>query len=442
MCQLTLTNLGSARLNSLHTYNSLLTNSWTSHKDGFGFYDINSGITKSRLQPAVCVNLGELLRDKIKGTDPIISHVRLASGGWSNKIIDDKNSHPFEQETLILAHNGTLEARDPELEKEERFKDKIDTEMFSILLDEKYKENKDIAKSLHEVYSLFYGKFAFMIYSKIDNNFYLARGSSADLWFTGVYLSNKDPNKMESLGFIVNTSTEDLRKAIFITSNHADMFMKTRLDWDAKFELLTENSIFILNKKTNLLDKIGEVKQESKPYVYQSYPQQKEVNKNIINIPSVNSKNGSKDTRSNNGIVIYDLKGNPIVNTPPDPLLGEVLNFMWRFNLEIRDIDELLYHTLGFPLLYCTGVEIETFLQFVVPELEERSGEQKNIKKAWDSLKNKSLLSGEELISKYGLQFPYILSDISEIRRIKKEEYNHRGKDIYEDDDTTPFGPG
>ena len=123
-----------------------------------------------------------------KNDKPIIAHVRAASVGTE---VNKENAHPFETKDFILAHNGTLEFRKKEIkeewdkmcEEDETLKDKIDSEKFIIFLQKRYDEskNKKFCEVIKGVANEFYGKFAFMIYAKQEDIYYIIRGRSATL---------------------------------------------------------------------------------------------------------------------------------------------------------------------------------------------------------------------------------------------------------------------
>jgi len=242
-------------------YNQFIQDTTTSNRDGFGAFCAYK-LNKSKLDVNLVSNFGVWFRDLIlDSVCPVIGHVRLATHAVGKKTIDDSSSHPFETNKLVLAHNGVLEYKD--LENEKKHKDiTVDTQMFLAELDERYNGNNFVA-ALQETMELFYGTFAFLIYSKLEDRYFIVRGRTKQLNVCTVSYENR--NHAMVAGIVVNTDALDLEKAIKKTKALAEMNLMVRNFEHGKTELLKSETIYELIANQSVLLELGTIKENDRP---------------------------------------------------------------------------------------------------------------------------------------------------------------------------------
>lgn len=243
MCQLTVANLGSDKLNSLFLALQLPINASKNNKDGTGIFN-HMFIWKDGIPAFSYGNIAKMCMDISQNQNfPLFGHVRFAT---APKKIGKEQSHPFRGDKFLLAHNGTLEFS---LKDDKRLKGDVDSEKFLTLLEEIQNNNPDftfqeiIKQAIGEVT----GKFAFLIVDVPEKKYYVVRGKQAELWIT----------KTED-GFIINTDKLSLEDGIGFFSQ-ASYVLENRYLKFSRPELLSENTVFLINGKE--LEKIGEVKE-------------------------------------------------------------------------------------------------------------------------------------------------------------------------------------
>jgi len=357
--------------------------------DGFGFYDLGTGIWKTQLSPKIILNLGGVLNSHITFS-PIMSHVRKATFTNNVKTVEEQTSHPFETSKINLAHNGYLEPRDDKIFQEKEYKDCIDSEIFTKVLTKNYES--DFKKAIENSLKEFYGKFAFMIYDKINANHYIARGTTATLYSARI----KSPT--QDLGFIVNTNMEDLRKGFLFYSNLFQL-EDVKLDKISEIKELDKNSLFIFNAEKNQLDKIGDLKEELKPV---------KVTTGYYNPRSNFEHNWRTPIQSTL----------PIVKTVENKYAEQVALFLVGNKLTEMDLDNLLFKCCGSTILSCTQEDLELLISYIFPIIEKEF--HVNKAREWKNICFKIVTNELEIYSYFGLNYPYMLNDITVLRAVRK----------------------
>ncbi len=132
-------------------------------------------------------NLKKLL-DFDTTTNLGIAHTRWATHGEANKT----NAHPHSVGKFTIVHNGIIENYSELKENLEKkgysFKSETDTEVACAMLDELYKQEKDILKALNRATKIFRGSYAFGIICNDDvNTIYALRCTSPLIMATSPY---------------------------------------------------------------------------------------------------------------------------------------------------------------------------------------------------------------------------------------------------------------
>lgn len=233
MCQLIYVNLHQLNLNRLAAFN-LSYYASVDNKDGYGIYTAGR-IYKTEIPPIKMGNLGTIIRDNIKSESPVMLHCRLASRGIAVKT---ENIHPFESKDLILMHNGTLyglKEHPSDTREESR---ESDSKEFLVSLQEEYGKEKNFVKALQTTMKERKGKFAFLIYNKIEKQFYAIRGRTADLHIAYVKFAGEERWR----GYVILTKKLDLEVSLFNMSNMSQMLGGGELEY--KIEELKQETIF------------------------------------------------------------------------------------------------------------------------------------------------------------------------------------------------------
>lgn len=256
MCTLTLLNSTKSKIDVRPLLGLLLSFNSEKNPDGWGFYGPGSKyFYKSKFQTFQDPNFFSGL-SRLKKRDIILAHCRLSSNTYKNSV-KDENSHPFDKKNIILAHNGTLFRKSGN--KPENIIDSEDyANELNNLIDNSTLSMYECAKKVYDDH--FKGKFAFIIYNKKDNNFYVARGSTATLFSAKIKytLFNDD----EEYIHIINTVDTNIKIAINTynyTLQIAGIISKSP---EVVIEEVPKNSFFVLNKEAFSLEKLGDFNEE------------------------------------------------------------------------------------------------------------------------------------------------------------------------------------
>lgn len=240
MCELTLVNLRNKNLNTTFGALQLLRNSEIYNRDGFGFF--GNRVWKSASSPDLILNLGELV-NHVTTENPLMCHVRAATATNGKKEVEVSNSHPFEETSFVLAHNGSLEFKEYRRMYDKKYDKMIDSRIFSARLQEIIDDNpkmlfKDALKTAMEE---FRGKFAFLIYQKEEQDFYVVRGITAKLHISYITLNKNQ------IGYVINTESDHLRKNLDVFSSIFQTIYDERVEYSLPKEIPAE-SIFVAGK--------------------------------------------------------------------------------------------------------------------------------------------------------------------------------------------------
>ena len=385
MCQLTLVNTGSELINKIFL-STLLQLDSLNNSDGTGFLSIIPGkktnkyiLYKTELAADRIEELGWEIRANISSNLPIMGHVRAASKGIEVK---RENSHPFDGERFILAHNGRLYKKDEEVTWAATNDDTSiasDSLVFLQSLDKCAKKNPSMPflQIIQKTMVDYKGKFALLIYDKLDGKFYVCRGSSADLHVQKVFTAPEEGGELQPIGFIVNTKRMSLSDASTISAPIAQIATNTRIFLD-KIEELDKESVYEVNG-VNLV-KLGELK-ENPIYAPVSKP---------------NTNFGSSFNRDSS------ISSSKVDLTIPMWMNAQKISaFMKEHFLSVWDIDALMYMFLGTTMADSTEESIEIFVNAVIPELSAQVNVKNRLKKILDP--------------EYGVVFPYFYTQVKDL---------------------------
>jgi predicted glutamine amidotransferase len=425
MCQLTLLNIReNLELRKILALNITLKNSEKVNQDGVGFFTTKFGCFRHPDRPGNILNYGKILNLWVEGTEPLLLHVRQATATNGVKAINEANTHPFSKEYVVVAHNGSLVTKDPETMKEDRFKEKIDSEIFAIILNETISNNREkpFFDNLQAAYSLFEGKFAFLLYDRVGQQWYVSRGETANLFFSRIYskstLDSESPSKYE--GWAINTDSNSLEEGILSASNQMQIVADTILTWD-KPTLLKENTTF--TPTTDGLTIVGEMKENKRPVVativdatgdhrYQSWYGGYEGPYRGSSIPLVQS---SKTKRSR----VH--KTDTISST-----IKAAEEFLSVTGLGVDDLDFICKQLYG---VWLCEVDEDTLLELrsVMFDLEKEYNRNggKRLQAEYMKLLNgdKSPENVKKVFDTYkGLQYPYILNPVEYVKKLVQSQ--------------------
>ncbi len=423
MCQLTFLNVKNKAFLESYLVTQLIMNSRNIHQDGAGVFisDEKAGkIIKTELAPIECSNVAKFFGEHIIKSSKVIAHVRKASSRVSE--IKAEHSHPFRQKkhNIVLAHNGTLEFKDKTRQKviDTEFPDLIDSQIFLEVLADRYKVGK-MADALVETMKLFTGKFAFLIYEGKTKKYFIVRGK-ATLHFAEVFLSEKN------IGFVINTSKDDLEVALHITAQTWPLHKASKLTY-GEIELLKEETIFELDKDGLLLN-VGKIKENIAYATY--YRGSAKYWKTEYPSTSPKVKTSVKKLTDGTGTPNSEITTEVLPTTAEERLTfasKKIKAFLEEFTLTIEEGDAALFTACGGTFSGIVPQDLEYLEKVLIPKYKEFITEnggmfafRKKAKK-WKEIRTVSLaLNVLELYSKFPLlEFPYFFSNISLLEEVK-----------------------
>lgn len=378
MCEITVVNAGSDRLNKL-LFLLMGTLGSSEHKDGWGFGTSDGESWKCPLPMRFTSNAGDILRSKLPVNDGLtLGHIRKAS---SNIPVVTENAHPFTMEEIVFVHNGSLtpkvekdfvlEVEVPDLDKDGAeildkdgvVKTKKVKKSDSLVFFEEFVKNwtatilpgdkldEVFVSVLKKTMDSFYGKFAFVFI--IQGTFFVVRGKTANLFLShfrsGVELDSP------VTGWAINTSAESLNSAQILASNILQLQGEERFYYTNP-DLLKEETIFKAGKLG--LEELAEIKENSAPP--KVYPVQNAWE------PAKSGKTYGKDSR--------------LVN-----LTKEVYEFMVEYSLRPTDIQYIFWLAYGISLDKSNIDVLEHFTKKVIT-LIHNSTNKKNKKALREAL--------------------------------------------------------
>jgi predicted glutamine amidotransferase len=370
------------------------------NKDGYGMYTPNRGLWKTHLSPTLCANVGECIMSDLSTKDKMImQHVRNASLSSKNlRTISDPLTHPFESEHYILAHNGTLNYTDRKNEDQYKDREVIDSIMFLEELEKAY--DPDITVALNKAMSLFEGKFAFIIFERLQKTFYIAKGETADLYISEISKLLPKTNEIIKCGYVVNTQMLSLTASLRAWNSTNYIYTGSLYDYSLPKEV-DKNTVF---KCTDAgLEKVGVLEERKKLYQAVGAPFRggtthytqgddwwsKEKERKALEASK--ATNGETTTATDEASVLARF------------LLGN--------ELTIYDLDKMLFVLFGSPLLSTNIENIKLFINKIAPAINKRNGER--TKEAWRLVCG--AIDEDQAYDNFKLQYPYPLNQSSEI---------------------------
>lgn len=135
-----------------------------------------------------------------------ISHTRWATHGIANST----NAHPHKQGKITLVHNGIIEnyheIKKELINKGYIFKSSTDSEVLAALIDNLYKENKDMLITLSKIKNILKGSYALSIINSDNQN--------------AIYAIRKDSPLIIGIGNNENIMASDIPAILHITNKY------------------------------------------------------------------------------------------------------------------------------------------------------------------------------------------------------------------------------
>ncbi len=384
MCQLTLIH-SEPTLVRLLSGLLLLENS-VKNPDGWGFYTKKTGIVKSEKQALYDTEL----QNKIEGiTDNIfLGHVRLSSYYYKQNVnlkCNPKDSHPFEQDNLILAHNGSLHRKFPAQANE----GVIDSEDFAIELNKEYELVKDMKTAITNTYGKYDGTFAFLILNKKENKYYIVRGKKKLLHYAELVYnySNKDHklNVVNTDRFTLELILNNIEKILSLIYGKVTVIKRS-------VELIPENSIHTYDPESRLLVRVGDVVETE--YV--------EPKKEVINP--------------------IDQKALPVVKDIKGVEPKNLFDLGYFLGLDGLDLDEIRFLFKELINIHVFDLDVENDIQQFTTVMKYFDTKKKGIWIAIKSLYVKRYPGkfSLDVYTHYELEFPYFLNSLKRLKKVQR----------------------
>jgi len=248
----------------------------------------------------------------------------------------------------------------------------VDSEMFLKELDKLY-DGTNIVKALNSAMGLFTGPFAFLVYSKLENKYFVVRGVSKKLHFAKIKIGNQR-------GFVINTEADDLVKSLETTAKLLKL-MNISLTFEAPL-LIAEKSISEVSIERNVLVPVGTIEE------------------NKVEIATSTT---------------WEDEDNRVITLDKD-IIGEIFKFATLADMTLHELDCLVYHIYGNGLAYISEKEYKEFATLYIPILKKECSEKKRA--AFSQLyKLSNYTDMVSLLNRHSLQFPYFLNTLPRIVR-------------------------
>jgi predicted glutamine amidotransferase len=385
MCQLTFINTKLAFLNRLFLYNQWMIDTDTTNHDGCGVY--TDRIFKSGLSAQIINNFDVCIPSWIRGTnnDPVIAHVRFATPTQGKKVVDDANAHPFETDKLVLAHNGVLDFKDAKNYDNHKGIN-IDSLIFLRELDARYNGN-NFYDAIKETMALFQGTFAFLIYSKLEGKYFIARGWTKKLHYSFITYKYKGVDKK---GLVANTDLKDFEEGLYRFKVLASL-SNYIIEYTKPVEFKAE-TVFEVDNDTGGFKELGKITEHLKPVVSTYYDDHSNYQ------PTAITKGTSRS--------YYNTRLRKEVPKT-------IADFMKDLELTILDIDYICKLQYNTGLQTVTEANLKHLVTDVLPPLKQFYTKEKH--EIWVKI---YLYYGDSImaINDLNLRFPYMINNSDSLK--------------------------
>lgn len=390
MCQLFLTHLGNSNINKLALSIALRIDA-VGNVDGTGLMSIDKKgmpvVWKTKLAANNLSNLGYAISASVKTSLPVIAHVRASSRGI---VVTDDNAHPFSGERFVLAHNGRLwsNLETPVYTYGDDTNVGSDSKEFLDKLEELAKASPQLPfiDIFRATMDNFKGKYAMMIFDNLTKEYYVCRGSSADLHICYVTNTNPKTGEVHDVGFVINTKKASLKEAIDILEQGAQAITGNLYTFGEVTELEKDTVYKVVE---NRLEKVGVVKENSVSYSYATA-----------------------------SITPFTSSTQVLPVTRPEKAIVRIYEFMSDHSLSFVDIDSIMYILFGFGIAGCTLETLEEFVSRAIPVISAPKA---------DRAKTKVIVGDNGLVHSAvykkvpELEFPWMLSNKEQLNLMLKE---------------------